>query len=78
MKKRLMVVMCSLMMVFGMSQNVMAKVSPTGNKITTETADKTPTAPKTGEGNAAIYALAAALMFSGTAVISRKRLQIGR
>lgn len=78
MKKRLMVVMCSLMMVFGMNQNVMAKSSPTGTKVTTEAADKTAKAPKTGEGNAAVYALAAALMLTGSAVVSRKRLNTGR
>lgn len=75
MKKRVMVMMCTLMMVFGMTQPVMAKVSPEGSKITTDVADKPVTAPKTGEGNAVYYALAAAAVLSGTAVISRKRLE---
>lgn len=74
MKKRLMVMMCSLMMVFGMSQCVMADVSPEGEKITTETEDKTSTAPKTGEGDMVIYTIAAAAVLSGTVVVSRKRL----
>lgn len=73
MKKRIAIVMCSLMMVFGMTQGVMAKVSPTGTKITTETVDKSATAPKTGESSAAAWALAAGLVLTGGAIVSRKR-----
>ncbi|MCI5530449.1 MAG: LPXTG cell wall anchor domain-containing protein [Blautia sp.] len=75
MKKRLAVVICSLMMVFGMTQSVMAKVSPTGTKITTETTDKTETAPKTGESSTAAWALGAGLLLTGGAVISRKHFE---
>lgn len=78
MKKRLMVMLCTMMLVFGMSANVMAAVSLTGEKDETETTDKEDKAPKTGEGNAVIYAIAAALLCAGSVVVSRKRLEEAR
>lgn len=75
MKKRAIVLVCALTLMFGNVMNVSAEVSPTGKKDTTETTDKDKTAPKTGEGNLFIYGIAAALLCSGAVVISRKRLE---
>ena len=72
MKKRMMILLCSAMLVLGMTVPAAAAVSPTGQKDTTVTTDK---ASKTGEGNAALYSLAGALLLGGAAVISRKRLE---
>lgn len=74
MKKRLAMIMCALTLTFGMTSNVMAEVSPTGTPDNTPS-DKEEEAPKTGESNLLIYGAAAALLLSGTAVISRKRLE---
>ncbi len=75
MKKRMMILLCSAMLVLGMTVPAAAAVSPTGQKDTTVTTDKASKAPKTGEGNAALYSLAGALLLGGAAVISRKRLE---
>lgn len=78
MKKRLMVLLCSTMLIGSLSVPAMAAVSPTGKRDETVTTNKTSTAPKTGEGNLAIYSLAGALLLGGTAVISRKKLEQAR
>lgn len=75
MKKKLMVLLCAMTLVFGMTVNTMAADSPTGKKDTTTSTNKPATAPKTGESDMLIYGLAGALLLSGTAVVSRKRLE---
>lgn len=75
MKKRIAAVACALMMTFSMAVNVMAAPSPTGNRDTTTSKGGSSDAPKTGEGDLLIYGLAAALLFSGAAVVSQKRLK---
>lgn len=75
MKKRVMVIFCSAMLMLGMAVPAAAAISPTGQKDTTVTTDKASKAPKTGEGNLALYSLAGALMLGGAAVLSRKRLE---
>ena len=69
MKKRMMIMLCSAMLICGLSVPAMAAVSPTGTRVET---------PKTGEGNLALYSLAGALLLGGTAVISRKKLEQSR
>ena len=78
MKKRMMIMLCSAMLICGLSVPAMAAVSPTGARVETPTTNKTSTAPKTGEGNLALYSLAGALLLGGTAVISRKKLEQSR
>lgn len=75
MKKKMMILLCSSMLILGMAVPAAAAVSPTGKKDTTVTTDKASKAPKTGEGNAVIYSLAGALLLGGTAAVSRKRLE---
>lgn len=74
MKKRIAAVACALMMTFSMAVNVMAAPSPTGNRDTSASSGSSD-APKTGEGDLMIYGLAAALLCSGAAVVSQKRLK---
>ena len=74
MKKRMMIMLCSAMLICGLSVPAMAAVSPTGTRVETPTTNKTSTAPKTGEGNLALYSL----LLGGTAVISRKKLEQSR
>lgn len=78
MKKRMMILLCSAMLICGLSVPTMAAVSPTGKRDVTTTTNKATTAPKTGEGNLALYSLAGALLLGGTAVISRKKLEQSR
>ena len=78
MKKRMMIMLCSAMLICGLSVPAMAAVSPTGKRDETTTTNKATTAPKTGEGNLALYSLAGALLLGGTAVISRKKLEQAR
>ena len=78
MKKRMMIRLCSAMLICGLSVPTMAAVSPTGKRDVTTTTNKATTAPKTGEGNLALYSLAGALLLGGTAVISRKKLEQSR
>jgi LPXTG-motif cell wall-anchored protein len=78
MKKRMMIMLCSAMLICGLSVPTMAAVSPTGKRDVTTTTNKATTAPKTGEGNLALYSLAGALLLGGTAVISRKKLEQSR
>ena len=59
----------------GTALNVSADVSPSGSKDYTETTDKTETAPKTGESDLLIYGIAATMLCTGTAVVSKKRLE---
>lgn len=75
MKKRAMVLMCALTLMFGMTLQVSAKSSPVGKVDTTATTDKSSTAPKTGEGDLLIYGTAAALLCAGMAAVSKKRLE---
>ena len=70
MKKRLLAVLCAATMTFGCATTVFAAVSPTATPKTTTSS----TSPKTGESNALIYGIAAALLASGTAVVSKKKL----
>ena len=49
MKKRMMIMLCSAMLICGLSVPAMAAVSPTGTRVETPTTNKTSTAPKTGE-----------------------------
>lgn len=74
MKKRIVVLMCAFTLMLGMALPVSAKNSPVGKKDTTETTDKSSTAPKTGEGELLIYGAAAAMLCAGAAVVSKKRL----
>lgn len=78
MKKRMMIMLCSAMLICGLSVPTMAAVSPTGKRDVTTTTNKPTTAPKTGEGNLVLYSLAGALLLGGTAVISRKKLEQSR
>lgn len=78
MKKRMMIMLFSAMLICGLSVPTMAAVSPTGKRDVTTTTNKATTAPKTGEGNLALYSLAGALLLGGTAVISRKKLEQSR
>lgn len=78
MKKRMIIMLCSAMLICGLSVPTMAAVSPTGKRDVTTTTNKATTAPKTGEGNLALYSLAGALLLGGTAVISRKKLEQSR
>ena len=78
MKKRMMIMLCSAMLICGLSVPTMAAVSPTGKRDVTTTTNKATTAPKTGEGNLVLYSLAGALLLGGTAVISRKKLEQSR
>lgn len=78
MKKRMMIMLCSAMLICGLSVPTMAAVSPTGKRDVTTTTNKATTAPKTGEGNLALYSLAGTLLLGGTAVISRKKLEQSR
>ena len=75
MKKKLMVFLCALTLMCGSALNVSAAVSPSGSKDHTETTDKKETAPKTGESDLLIYGIAAAMLCTGTAVVSKKRLE---
>lgn len=75
MKKKLMILLCALTLMFGSAFNVSAAISPSGNKDHTETTDKTEKAPKTGESDLLIYGIAAAMLCTGTAVVSKKRLE---
>jgi len=70
MKKRLAAVLIAATMTIGMTTTVFAAVSPT-SKPTTKTSTKS---PKTGESDALIYGLAATLLATGTAVVSKKKL----
>ena len=54
MKKRMMIMLCSAMLICGLSVPTMAAVSPTGKRDVTTTTNKATTAPKTGEGNLAL------------------------
>ena len=74
MKKKLAMIMCTLILTFGTALNASAAVSPTGEPDTTPVEEETDTAPKTGEGNLFLYGAAAVLILSGTAVIAKKRL----
>ena len=76
MKKRLLVLACTLGLVFGMTMNVSAEVSPSGTKDTTQTTTKTETSPKTGESDVLLYGIAAAALLGGTVAVSKKRLDI--
>ena len=78
MKKRMMIMLCSAMLICGLCVATAAAVSPSGKRDVTTTTNKTTTAPKTGEGNLALYSLAGALLLGGTAVISRKKLEQSR
>lgn len=76
--KKLMMLVLSMMLVFGTASAVFAAdkdpvFSPTGSPTTEE--GKKPEAPKTGESNAVIYAVACALVLSGCAVVAKKRLE---
>ncbi|MCD8020811.1 MAG: LPXTG cell wall anchor domain-containing protein [Clostridiales bacterium] len=75
MKKRIMALLCVMIMVVGMSVCTMAAVSPTGSSDTTTTTTKTTTAPKTGESNILLYGIAAAAVLAGTAAVSKKHLE---
>lgn len=75
MKKRLMIVLCSAMLFSGAAVPAMAAISPTGQRDTTETTDKAATAPKTGEGDFALYALAGAALLGGTALVTGTKLK---
>ena len=74
MKKRMMIMLCSAMLICGLSVPAMAAVSPTGTRVETPTTNKTSTAPKTGEGNLALYSLAESLpeSFGGLFYVMRK------
>lgn len=75
MKKKLGMMLCVLTLAASMSMNVMAAVSPVGEKDNTPSVSKTATAPKTGEGDLVFYGIAAAALLAGTAVLSKKRLE---
>ena len=75
MKKKMLVLICTLLLAFGMTMTAAAEGSPQGKKDTTQTEDKSDKAPATGEGNALIYAAAAAVLLTGTAVLSAERLK---
>ncbi|HIZ43527.1 MAG TPA: LPXTG cell wall anchor domain-containing protein [Firmicutes bacterium] len=77
MKKKFLVLVCALVLVFGLSLTAAAEASPSGSQIT-ETGGGTDKAPATGESNAVIYAAAAAAVLTGTAVIAKKRLEAVR
>ena len=67
-----------LMAVFAcsISTQAFAAVSPESEPVTEEVPKRDPKAPKTGEGNAVIYAGTFVLLFTGTAVVARKKLQL--
>lgn len=75
MKKKMLVLICTLLLAFGMTMTAAAEGSPQGKQDTTQTEDKTDKAPATGESHAVIYAAAAAVLLAGTAVLSVERLK---
>lgn len=75
MKKKVMILLCSAMMVLGAAVPAMAAVSPKGTPIPENTTNTTSTAPKTGEGNLALYSLAGTLLLGSAAVFSGKKLK---
>ena len=75
MKKRVMIMLCSAMLIAGMTVPVAAAVSPVGQKDTTVTTDKAAKAPKTGEGNFAVYTMAGVLLLGGAAAAAGKRMK---
>lgn len=74
MKKKLMVLLCVLTLTFGMVMTTHAEISPSGTPDKTETTDKEEKSPKTGEGAVVICGIAAAALFAGTAVVSKRKL----
>lgn len=74
--KKLLVLVLSMILVFGAASTVCAAdkvLSPTGTPSDEE--GKEPDAPKTGESNMVLYIAACALVLGGCAVIARKRLE---
>ena len=53
MKKKMLVLICTLLLAFGMTMTAAAEGSPQGKKDTTQTEDKSDKAPATGEGRCA-------------------------
>lgn len=74
MKRLIIALMCALTLMVGTTVNVMAAESPSGKPDTTPSTGTEDKAPKTGEGNMLIYALATAAVLGGTAVVSKKKL----
>ena len=70
-----MAILCAAILLMSLPFNVMAASSPVSHKDYTVSADKTDTAPKTGESDVLLYAVVTALVLSGTAVISGRRLK---
>lgn len=81
MKKKMLALVCAVTLVFGGAVSVSASdtiVSPSGTPDTTQTTDKSDTAPKTGESNMLLYGIAGALLLTGTAVVSKKQLEASK
>lgn len=75
MKRKLMTLLCAMTMMFAMTVNVSAAVSPEGKPDNTPSGSKTETAPKMGEKDLYIYGIAAAALLTGTAAVSKKKLE---
>lgn len=75
MKKKLMTLLCAMTLMSAMTLNVSAEVSPEGKPDETPSDSTTETAPKMGEKNLFIYGIVAAALLTGTAVVSKKKLE---
>ena len=60
---------------FAMTMNVSAEASPEGKPDHTPSDSTTETAPKMGEKDIFIYGIAAAALLTGTAAVSKKKLE---
>lgn len=81
MKKRILTALCVATLAFGMTVTASANAAqPGSSKQNTANEDdgKKEDSPATGESNALIYGIAAAALLSGTAVVSKKRLEEAR
>lgn len=72
--KKLVMMLCTVMMLSATTVTAMAAISPTGTQKTDVAPQKTNTAPKTGESDVLLYSMAAALLCGGVAAASKKHL----
>lgn len=75
MKKKLMTLLCAMTLMCAMTMNVSAESSPEGQPDNTPSDSATETAPKMGETNLFVYGIVAAALLTGTAVVSKKKLE---